>query len=137
MQPLTDKLQRIMNSAARILMLTSKLVHMTPVQGAALAPCVCPCGSWFSHTKPCPARPHSAVSLQFAAVVSAWPRFLLLAQQSALYAQDKGQDIRRQGLSPPSTHSVKLAAPSRSLASSLASFKTKIKTFFYFVKSCK
>ena len=116
-QSLTDKLQWILNSAARILMLTYTQVcaYDTCAQGAVLAPCVCSCG--LQEPGPhvhSPAQPQSTVSPQFAAAVPAWLRSPLLAQQSAVCAQDKTQDIWRQDLSPPSTYCVELAAPSRS-----------------------
>ena len=76
---------------------TPKSAHGTCVQGAALAPCVCPCGLQDPGPRlQSPVPPYSALPRSvFAAVVLAWPLSPLLAQQSAVCAQDKTQDIRR------------------------------------------
>ena len=77
-----------------------------------------------------PARPRSSGSPY---VVPAWPRSPLWAQQSAVCAQDKTQDVPRQGLSPRSIHSVELDAPSCSLGTipGFVTFEIRIQTFLF------
>ena len=95
-QSLTDKLQRMLNSAARTVTITPKFAHMTHVCGELhwlLCLPVRAARSWSSRTKPCTASLRT-----ISAVCARWYQsdraLSALAQQSAECAQDKTQDIR-------------------------------------------